>query len=584
MAAAFRSALQEAIRLRPELVLITGDVFDHPLPPTTAILTVQRGIRHLRAHLPRTQILVIAGERDTPRDPTNPGPVALLDSLPGVEAAAGAPRAVRHRNVGLHAFLLPYRASARPPAPVVRPDPSARWNVLLLRGDREGSGQPIEIDPEAWSYVAIGGSHRVTEWTSNVHTAGALERPLAGPWGEATEERGFVSFDLSSGAMEFHPVPNRPVVDLAPVRVGDGSVEVGTRRLRELLQGVPAGIEGKILRVRLRGDVVTPDEGVSQGLLDAVRRHAAHLEIQVESSQTSGLEEGGYPTWRADQVACGDGNMVSMAAQGSASLLTLLTSDSEAILLQLVGALRGVGREARSGSVEAVRVLPSPPEDPVRSALWQGGDDPDGLLHLLLPAVVGAPPPSSHDGKDGPQGSVPRDEAEDLAALESRLLERRADWVEAVGDLEAATLQWAQDRQNADSKLEVYRERARELRSRLRILETDRSEAACPTCGRAMGQHIEPLLSTLKEEWENVVQDGRWWKRRRDQLDHKPPPLQDLEEHALRRQAEVEKAAEALERLRLGGEEDGRSRRAAEEEVGSGGGSVSNRYTLPRDS
>ena len=83
--AAFRAALEEAARLRPGLVLITGDVFDGPNPPSTAFLTLHRVLSRLRRRLPAVPVLIIAGERDSPRSPADPGPVAVLDSLPGVE-------------------------------------------------------------------------------------------------------------------------------------------------------------------------------------------------------------------------------------------------------------------------------------------------------------------------------------------------------------------------------------------------------------------------------------------------------------------------------------------------------------------
>ena len=132
--AAFRAALEEAVRLRPDLVLITGDVFDGPNPPSTAFLTLHRVLSRLRRRLPAVPVLIIAGERDSPRSPADPGPVAVLDNLPGVEAAAGAPRSVHLAALDAHALLIPFRAAAGPPFPDVRPDPSARWNLLLVRG------------------------------------------------------------------------------------------------------------------------------------------------------------------------------------------------------------------------------------------------------------------------------------------------------------------------------------------------------------------------------------------------------------------------------------------------------------------
>ena len=57
-------------------------------------------------------------------------------------------------------------------------------------------------------------------------------------------------------------------------------------------------------------------------------------------------------------------------------------------------------------------------------------------------------------------------------------------------------------------------------------------------------------MDVIREEWESVVQDGSWWKRRKEQLDLKPPHVQDLEGKALRLRATIEECTEEAERLR----------------------------------
>ena len=65
-----------------------------------------------------------------------------------------------------------------------------------------------------------------------------------------------------------------------------------------------------------------------------------------------------------------------------------------------------------------------------------------------------------------------------------------------------------------------------------------------------MEDHYDTVATQLREEWESVVQDGQWWKRRRDQLELKPEELQDLENRSVRFQAAIREAAERAEHLR----------------------------------
>ena len=137
-----------------------------------------------------------------------------------------------------------------------------------------------------------------------------------------------------------------------------------------------------------------------------------------------------------------------------------------------------------------------------------------------------------------------------LRAKARELRGLRGDAVEVVGDLEVANMDWLRERQDAETHLLAYRDRARELKIRLQQLEKGGSDTECPTCDRVLDERFESVLEVLREEWESVVQDGSWWKRRRDQLDPKPSHLQDLEGKSIRLHATIDECTEEVERLR----------------------------------
>jgi hypothetical protein len=111
-------------------------------------------------------------------------------------------------------------------------------------------------------------------------------------------------------------------------------------------------------------------------------------------------------------------------------------------------------------------------------------------------------------------------------------------------------MEWLRERQDAETQLQAYRDRARELRARLQQLTNAGPDADCPTCGRPLATHLGAVRAAFEEEWEGVVQDGSWWRRRREQLELKPPPLQELERKALRVHAATEELSERVERVR----------------------------------
>jgi len=556
VASAFQRAIEGAARLAPDLVLLSGDIFDRPNPPSSAFLTMTRGIRTLQALVPGVTVLAIAGRRDTPGEETDPGPVAVLDALAGVRAAAVAARAVRIPERGLHALLVPWRAAHAPALPDFRPDPQARFNVLLARGLPGEGTDGVAFDPGGWDYVAIGGSHEASAGDGphgeRIRVAGSLERVGWDPWREATVEKGFIHFDLERGEGEFHPVSVRPVVDLAPVRAERGAPGEGSRRLRHLVETLPGGVADKLVRVRLQGDLVLPEEGVEPGLLEGIRRRAAHLEIRIEAEEDAARS----PVQGTGPPGSGDGR-----ARGWAPYALPARDGGEIVIapgIHLVdprahGRLRRVLLEsAAAGGVEGV------------GRLLLAGGAPQELLEAALALVGVGERAEDHD--EDQTGSRAESRAEPALAdpaegggsagaadagrdsLEGELRALRGDAVEAEGEVEARTLEWARDRQEAETRLQSYRDRARELRRRIRDLDSE--EAPCPTCGRVLGDGRELLLATLRDEWEMVVQDGRWWKRRREQLEERPQDLREMENRALRLRAEVSDLASALERSR----------------------------------
>ena len=279
---AFQGAIQELVRIRPDLVLMAGDIFDAPTPPPGALVALSRNLELLRSALPDVPALLVAGARDTPRSPGEPGVLAALDVFPNVEAATGTARSVFLRDRKVHVLLAPHGAILQPPHPELRPHPEARWNILLAHAQvREGSGAGLPLDPRSWDYVALGSEHRRREVSPRIHYPGSLERVTPDPWDEALERKGFLTYDLARGESRFHPVLGRPVVALAPIKADPADPEALDRRIRKVVSEVPGGIEGKMVRLRIEGIPPWRLQTLDRALLASIRARALHLAIEV---------------------------------------------------------------------------------------------------------------------------------------------------------------------------------------------------------------------------------------------------------------------------------------------------------------
>jgi exonuclease SbcC len=155
--------------------------------------------------------------------------------------------------------------------------------------------------------------------------------------------------------------------------------------------------------------------------------------------------------------------------------------------------------------------------------------------------------------------------AEELAKLRE---ERAA----AERELEERKTAWLRDRQDASTKLLGYRDRGHELREQIRQVREMGTEGPCPTCGRPLGADFERILDEMEDQWAAVVQDGKWWKSRADQLEEKPEDVAALEERcrelgeqvdaAARKHTRCEEAVKELAALRAE-QEQREARRAA---------------------
>jgi DNA repair protein SbcC/Rad50 len=107
---------------------------------------------------------------------------------------------------------------------------------------------------------------------------------------------------------------------------------------------------------------------------------------------------------------------------------------------------------------------------------------------------------------------------------------------------------WQQDRQEVKTRLQTYKDRTAELQQQLEQLREAGPEGECPTCARPLHDHFDQVMGALEDEWESLVQDGKWLKKRENQLEPKPVALADAEQARAALQARVEARTEKLRR------------------------------------
>lgn len=262
VAEAFRRAVAQVVELRPDLVLIAGDVFHTVRPSNTAIAEAFRQFSVLSERLPGTPVVMIAGNHDSPRSADTGNILCLFREIENVHVVFEECRAVRLPELETSVLCMPHVSLAVDHETVIEPDPKAKHNILLLHAEVTGKdGEPryrsefggaqvpeSAIRPKAWSYVALGHHHMAEALAPNAWYAGAVERTSAFIWQEKTP-KGFLVYDTETKRVEFQEVETRALVDLPWIEAKGLSGAEIDERIRLAVEALEGGIAGKMVRL-----------------------------------------------------------------------------------------------------------------------------------------------------------------------------------------------------------------------------------------------------------------------------------------------------------------------------------------------
>jgi len=310
VAGSLKRVIDTVIELRPDLVLIAGDVFHTVRPTNPAILHAFHQFSRLMEMLPDSSVVIIAGNHDTPRT-AETGCILRLFRPLGITVVDGEAQQIRIAERDLTILAVPDMPGTKP---VLEPDPTSRYNILLLHGEIEGvlpkygrelDRSPMEIShkelgAERWDYVALGHYHVYRSVAPNAFYSGSLDYTSTNPWGELAEERemgiegkGIIEHDLANKTHKFHALPPaRPWVDLAPLSGAGLSPASLDEAIRDALDNCEGGIEDKIVRLVVRDVPRHILRDLDHKALREYKRKALHFHLDTRRPEIVRPEKG----------------------------------------------------------------------------------------------------------------------------------------------------------------------------------------------------------------------------------------------------------------------------------------------------
>lgn len=222
---AIRAAIDGVIAARPDVVVVAGDLFHSFRPPNSAVVFLFGEFKRLKAALPDVEVIIAAGNHDTPKT------IETGDILPLLEAA-GARVAMRQplevpipggRVLAVPSWVAD-KGGAMPPPPA-----GEGKKILVVHGDVPGFGAPegaldkyLDVDhlkAAGWDYVALGHYHCAAAIAPHIWYAGSVEFTDSNPWAEINGgPKGWLLVELGEGrpAIAHQAVPTRRFIDVPP--------------------------------------------------------------------------------------------------------------------------------------------------------------------------------------------------------------------------------------------------------------------------------------------------------------------------------------------------------------------------------
>jgi len=309
VAISLRRVIDKVIELKPDLILIAGDVFHAVRPSNPAILHAFHQFSRLMQMLPDATAVMVAGNHDTPRT-AETGCILRLFKPLGINVVEGGPQRISFHKHDLSILAVPDMGKTPP----FEPDPAAKYNILLLHAEIEGvlprSGRELdrrpmgiterELGAERWDYVALGHYHVYRPIAPNAFYSGSLDYTSTNSWGELAEEKvakkggkGIIEHDLSTGAHTFHPIPPlRKWIDLPALSGAGLSPASLDEAIREALDGCEGGIDEKIVRLVVRDVPRHILSDLDHKALREYKRKALHFHLDTRRPEVVRSDQG----------------------------------------------------------------------------------------------------------------------------------------------------------------------------------------------------------------------------------------------------------------------------------------------------
>ncbi len=288
----FAWAIDKILELRPVAVLHSGDLF-HSVRPSNRILTfaIKQFLKLSQANI---KVVIVSGNHDAPKQRALGSVLSVLEVFPNIYPIyKNKYETVKIDSTCIHA--IPHcltNDSFQQELAHLRLNNQTEANILMLHGVVTGikefsMGEFAEQEISdsifnlSFDYVALGHYHKYSQVRPNVFYAGSTERLS---FNEIGQDKGFLEVDLKNGAINFHKVPTRDMLDLPEIEVSDFEPHQVLEEMEKVL--LAEKIKDKIVRLKIKNISEHSYNLLSFRKINELKAPAFYCDLRFERKET----------------------------------------------------------------------------------------------------------------------------------------------------------------------------------------------------------------------------------------------------------------------------------------------------------
>ena len=289
----FQKVIDYAIKLKPDIVLHSGDLFDSVRPNNRAITVSIKQI--LRLSKNKIPFLVISGNHEQPKLKETGHIFNIFEHIENVYPVYNLKYEkydfnIKNESITIHA--IPQTLSKEDfinNLNKINIDKSKDFNILILHGSVKGIKEfkmnefneliiPDDYLKKKFDYIALGHYHKYTKISSNCQYAGSTEHFS---FSESKNEKGFIEIHLEKNNInsKFIKIENRVILDLEPIICSNLNLDQIMKSIELQIRGIDP--KNKIFRIKLEKIPTTIYRGIDFEKIKNLCKDATHYEIKA---------------------------------------------------------------------------------------------------------------------------------------------------------------------------------------------------------------------------------------------------------------------------------------------------------------